>query len=173
MNDEADASPATADLPSRPITSRADFQAVLRVAFQETAVAGCREIWLADSDFAHWPLGERAVVDALARWAQPAHRRLHLFAANFDAIGRLHPRWVAWRRQWAHQVECRTDMALEPGQIPTVWIAPGLGSLRLWDTTRWLGRWSRNAADMAGDREVLDAVLQQSQPAFPATVTGL
>ena len=44
------------------ITNRAEFHAALRQAFAEAATAGSRELWLADNDFADWPLGERDVI---------------------------------------------------------------------------------------------------------------
>ena len=155
-----------------PITNRAGFQAALRAAFAETADAGCREIWLADTDFVDWPLGERGVVADLTRWVA-SHRRLHLVAAQFDGLAQRHPRWVAWRRDWAHAVDCRSNAERGPGAVPTLMIAPGHFTLELHDPLAFRGRVSRDAADAGRLRIRLDAVLQQSVAAFPAHVTGL
>jgi hypothetical protein len=155
-----------------PITSRAGFQTSLRDAFSEAAEKDCRQLWLCDTDFAGWPLGERGVIESLTRWAR-SQRRFTLLAERFDAVVRLHPRWVEWRRNWAHIVQCRTNDELEAGAMPTLLIAPGSFSLNLVDPLRFRGRLSREAADAVRDRELLDAVLQHSEESFPATTTGL
>lgn len=173
MNDGLLPTGPPASAPRRSIASRADFRICVHAAIDEAAMVGCRELWLADAYFAQWPLGERSLVESLARWARPARRQLHLLATSFEAIGRSHPRWVDWRRQWAHRVDCRANTELEPGKMPTLLIAPGLFSLCLRDPTRCLGRWSHDTDDERLDRAKLDAALQQSQPAFPAFVTGL
>jgi hypothetical protein len=98
------------------ITSRSEFHQALRDAFAEAAAAGSRELWLVDPDFADWPLGERAVVDCLDEWAASS-RHLNLLAQNFDEVARRHARWVAWRRQWAHIVSCRTNTEIEADAV--------------------------------------------------------
>lgn len=154
------------------IASRKAFQDALYRAFAEGAAVGCRELWLCDANFADWPLGERAVVEQLTQWAG-SQRRLTLLATTFDEVVRRHPRWVEWRRQWSHVVHCRTNTDLETGQMPSLLLAPGLMSVRLTDTVHWRGRWSRESADEVPCRELIDAVLQRSEEAFPVTVTGL
>jgi hypothetical protein len=154
------------------INSRGDFHAAVRHAFEQAALIGCREIWLADPDFADWPLGEPALIDHLRAWAQP-HRKLTLLAQTFDAVARRHPRWVDWRRTWSHVVECRTNTELEAGQMPTLFLAPGLLALRLVDPLRYRGSVSHDAATLLRTRETLDEVLQRSSVAFPATVLGV
>lgn len=155
-----------------PIATRADFRQAVRAAFAEAADAGCRELWLCDADFAAWPLGERGVVADLSRWVA-SRRRLHLVAGGFDSVARLHPRWVAWRRDRAHAVSCRSNADREPGALPTLLLAPGRFSLELHDPLTFRGRVSRDAPDAVRLRERLDAVLRQSVEAFPAHVTGL
>lgn len=154
------------------ITTRTAFHDALYRAFADAAAVGCRELWLCDANFADWPLGERAVVEHLSQWAG-SQRRLTLLAATFDEVMRRHPRWVEWRRQWSHVVHCRTNADLEIAQMPSLLLAPGLMSVRLSDTVHWRGRWSHEAADELPCRELIDAVLQRSEEAFPATVTGL
>jgi hypothetical protein len=155
-----------------PITSRSEFHDALRKAFGELASAGCREVWLSDTDFADWPLGERAVVASLTEWAA-SHRRLTVLAHHFDDVGRRHPRWVDWRRQWAHVVHCRTNSELEADAIPTLLLAPGVVTVRLIDPVHHGGVVSVDGADSVRCREMIDAVLQRSSDAFPATTAGL
>lgn len=154
------------------ITSRAEFHAALRTAFTEIAASACAEIWLADNDFADWPLGDRAFVEQLTQWARSS-RRLTLVARHFDDVARRHPRWVAWRRDWSHIVGCRTNSELPGGEFPTLLVARGLVSVRLSDNVHHRGRLSHAKPDELRCMEQFDAILQRSAESFPATTTGL
>ncbi len=154
------------------IDSRTDFQNAVRGALAEAAAIGCREIWLVDDDFGDWPLGEREVVEDLTRWAA-AHRSCTVVARSFDAIAQRQPRWVQWRRQFSHVVHCRTNNDLEAGEMPSILLVPGLLSVRLHDRVHYRGVASRDKADEAQWREHIDAVLQRSEEAFPASTLGL
>ena len=154
------------------ITSRHEFHQALRAAFADAAASGCREIWLCDIDFADWPLNEPAVIEHLGQWAR-AYRKLTLLAQHFDEVPRRHARWVAWRRTWSHIVECRANVELEAGKMPTLLLAPGLVTVRLFDPLRHRGSASRSPADAVHARESIDAVLQRSDEAFPVTSLGL
>ena len=154
------------------ITTRAEFHDALRRALAEIAAAGCHEIIMSDADFADWPFSEPAVIESLTRWAQK-HRKLTLLAQTFDEIARRHGRWVEWRRQWSHVVECRANIELEAAQVPTVLLAPSLLVLRLVDPIRYRGGVSHEVADMVLCGEQIDAVLQRSEETFPVTTLGL
>ena len=154
------------------IASRSEFHVALRDAFAEAASVGCRELFLCDSNFADWPLGERAVIEHLAQWVA-SHRRLTLLAEDFSELSRRHPRWVEWRQTWSHVVRCRTNTELEAGQMPTLLLAPGLLSVRLSDPIHYRGQRSHEAAEGLRCRELFDAVLQRSEEAFPASTTGI
>jgi hypothetical protein len=158
--------------PGTLITTRGEFQAALHHAFAQAAQRGCRELWLCDEDFADWPLGERAVVEQFGQWAA-SNRQLTLLARSFDQVARRHARWVEWRRTWSHIVNCRTNTEIETGGFPTVLLAPGVVSVRLSDLVHHRGRLSHDKADEVHCRELIDAVLQHSEEAFPATTTGL
>ncbi|CAN5326097.1 hypothetical protein BH11PSE9_BH11PSE9_33940 [soil metagenome] len=156
----------------QPVGSRSEFHAAIRSAFAEAARVGCRELWLCDTDFADWPLGERAVIASLTEWAA-SHRRLTLLANHFDDVVRRHARWVEWRRSWSHLVHCRTNTDLESDKMPSLLLASGLVSVRLIDPAHHRGVVSQEAADGLRCREIVDAVLQRSEEAFSATTTGL
>lgn len=162
----------TAEPTHRMLSSRSEFHEALRAAFDRVAAAGCREIWLCDTDFADWPLGEIAVVDSLTRWAM-AHRKLVVLAQHYDEIVRKHPRWVNFRRQWSHVVECRALEEVEPGAMPSMFLAPGVVTVRLFDPEHYRASVSTEAADAVRAKEALDVVLQRSNEAFPATTLGL
>ncbi|MBC8056328.1 MAG: hypothetical protein H7Y61_07090 [Rhizobiales bacterium] len=158
--------------PAPLITSRAEFHAALRQAFDLIASVGSREVWLCDEDFADWPLGERAIVERFSEWAA-SNRKLTLLARSFDEVARRHPRWVEWRRSWSHIVSCRTNVELATGEFPTLLVGVGAVSVRLSNTVHHRGRLSRDRADEILCKEQIDAVLQRSEEAFPATTTGL
>ena len=46
-------------------------------------------------------------------------------AHSFDELPRSALRFVEWRRQWSHIVQCRTDPDLEAQQMPTLLLVPG------------------------------------------------
>ena len=154
------------------ITSRSEFHDALRAALADAANHGARELWLCDNDYADWPLGERAVVESFAQWAASS-RRLTLVARHFDDVARRHPRWVEWRRTWSHIVTCRTNTEVASGEFPTVLVAVGTVTVRLSDTVHHRGRIAHDKCEELRCKEMIDAVLQRSEEAFPASVTGL
>jgi hypothetical protein len=154
------------------ITTRAEFQTALRTAFDEVAESGARELWLCDENFAEWPLGERAVIKRLTQWAA-SNRRMTLVARHFDEVARRHPRWVEWRRNWSHIVGCHANVEVASGEFPCVFLGLGTVSVRLSDTIHHRGRRSHEKLEEVRCKEQIDAVLQRSEEAFPATTTGL
>lgn len=157
---------------TRIITSRTEFHDALKEAFAFVADKGCREVFIADPDFADWPLGDRAVLESLTRWAF-AHRKLTVLAESFDEFPRRHARWVEWRRQWAHVVECRTVAEADLGQLEGLFMAPGLITLRVLDAEHYRASLSFDPVSSIRIREGLDALLQRSEEAFPVTTLGL
>lgn len=157
----------------RVFTTRSDFVDALRFGLAIAARDGSREVWLADPDFADWPLDEREVLDALTRWALP-HRRLTMLANGFDEVARRFPRFVEWRRQWSHVIDCRRpEDDAPPLQMPTVLLLPERFVVRLFDREQWRGSVSRDAADALRCRELVDAISQRCADAFPPTTLGL
>jgi len=156
----------------RIFTTRSEFIDAIREAFAEIATTGCREVWITDVDFADWPLGELAVIENLTHWAM-SHRKLTVVAQTFEEISLKHPRFKEWRRQWPHVVECRQLEEIEPGEMPTILVAPGVVTVRLFDRVHARGSVSHELADAIRARELVDAVWQRAIEAFPATTLGL
>jgi hypothetical protein len=154
------------------IASRADFLAAVRAAFAQAEERDAAEIFIVDPSFSDWPLNEPALVDSLGRWVD-SRKTLTVFAHDFDELARHQLRFVAWRRQWAHVVRCRSDPELEAEQVPTLLLVPGVTSIRLLDRVRVRGIASHRAVDLAEGRETIDALLQRSVEAFPVTTLGL
>jgi hypothetical protein len=154
------------------IDSRSGFHAAIREAFAALASSASAEVVICDTGFADWPLGEISVIDSLTQWARPG-RKLTVYAQNFDDLQRRHPRWVTWRRQFAHAVECRVVEPLEQGRMPSLFTARGGLTVRIFDSARYRGTLSASAADALLAREQIDAISQRSAEGLPATTLGL
>ena len=157
--------------PSVTIDGRSAFTAAVRhslaMAFQSRARALC----FVDPDYCTWPLEDDAVRGALAAWARLPLRRLLVVAGNFDALPARFPRFTVWRRSWAHVIECRqTDV--EASQIPSLLLA-GEHSLYLPDRLHWRGHGLSDEAEVGAWREVVDVLLQRSEPGFSVNTLGL
>jgi hypothetical protein len=156
------------------IASRSEFAAALLEVLDDAQASGTRELWLVDPDFDEWPLGQSRVCDVLTRWAQGrAERRITLIAQHYDDMPRRHPRFVEWRRKWSHVMQCRAVAGLDASEVPTLLLAgDGLG-LHLLDRVHCRGYGFRDESQWRTWREVIDALLQRSEEAFPATTLGL
>ena len=153
------------------IDGRSEFAAAVRLALSSAAQTRAQELCLVDPDFETWPLEDAEVLGALTAWARLPKRRMLMLAASFDTLPRRCPRFVAWRRTWAHAVECRAT-EVEVSQIPTLLLA-GPRSLLLADRLQWRGHWLAEDSEIGGWREVVDVLLQRSDVDFPANTLGL
>ena len=154
------------------IASRNDFQDQIRAAFALARDADAGEILIVDQNFVDWPLNDRALIASLGDWAD-SRRSLTVLAHNYDELARRQSRFVEWRRQWAHVVHCRHDPELDPEQLPTLLLVPGVVCVRLLDRVRYRGTCSDRPVDLTEARETVDALLQRSVEAFPVTALGL
>ncbi len=154
------------------IASRADFHQAVRTALAQAEAAKSREILMSDPTFADWPLNDRETIESLSRWID-SRCTLTVMAHSFDELARRQLRFVAWRQQWSHVVRCRSDPELGAEQIPSVLLVPGRIVLRLLDRDRYRGTLSSRGIDLTESRESIDALLQRSEEAFPATTLGL
>ncbi|PIF78071.1 hypothetical protein CLU95_5252 [Variovorax sp. 54] len=151
---------------------REAFADLVRNALSAAAHQGWNEIAFSDPDFADWPLGERASIEALQAWSASG-RRLLLLARRFDLVERGHARFVTWRRTWDHIVECRaagrTGAAEE---VPSALWMPTWCLHRI-DPERSRGVCSSEARARRELRESFDECWRQGRPAFPASTLGL
>jgi hypothetical protein len=159
--------------PRPPLAGRAEFRTGVVAAVAAAATAGEREMCWVDVDFADWPLDDNALLDALTPWARAPQRRLTLLAHHYDEMPRRHPRFVAWRRTWGHLLDCRAAPSVDPSEMPCLLFSGKAASLQIVDKIRWRGRWLETEADRRSWGEVVDAILQRSEDAFPANNLGL
>jgi hypothetical protein len=153
------------------IDGRSEFAAAVRHALTQAVHERVREICLVDPDFEAWPLNDARVLAGLDAWVRLPMRRMLVVAGRFDALPRLFARFTDWRVTWAHAVECRvTDV--ESSQIPTLLLA-GPASLHLADRWRWRGHVLADDREVSDWREVVDVLVQRSEPDFGAATLGL
>jgi hypothetical protein len=113
----------------------------------------------------------------LTAWARHG-RKLHLLALQYDELARRHPRFVRWRRDYAHCVTARAiepEVRLEAAPESLLLIAGGDTplTLRLFDRHLWRGELSVDAARRVGALEWFDALAQRSCESFAPTTLGL
>lgn len=174
MNPSEHPDPAAAGLPPPPaqIDTRAGWNEAVAWGLQAALARSARRLLLVDTDFAHWPLGEPAVLASLQAFVRLPQRQLLLLASNFDEIPRRHPRFVVWRRDWAHAVSAWAPP--EGGAtLPGLLLDDGPVLLQRLSLQPLRARAVLDKAEARRWREQLDALLQQSTPAFPAHTLGL
>ena len=166
--------PGLPDLPQGPLQGRPAFQQAVRNAIAHAAAAPARfgQLVFCDPDFADWPLGERAVTQALQAWALRGHGQLLLLACRYDEVQRLHPLFVQWRRLWSHKIEARACCAAHAADLPGVLWTPAW-ALRRFSPLQSVCVAGHEADRRATLRAELDDWLARSAPAFAASVLGL
>lgn len=153
------------------IDGRSDFTTAYRETLAHAVAARERELCFVDPDFGTWPLDDAPALASLAAWARLPRRRFLIVATGFDALPRRFPRFAEWRGTFAHVIEAYAT-EIEPSQVPTLLLA-GAASLMLSDRLRWRGHRLATDKEVADWREVVDALLQRSEPGFGANTLGL
>ncbi|PZO16353.1 MAG: hypothetical protein DCF26_11790 [Burkholderiales bacterium] len=153
------------------LEGRQVFLQTVRLAFQAAAEQGWSHITLSDPDFADWPLGERAVVESLNRWARRG-RTLKLLARNYDQLRLLHPRFVQWRVTWSHLIEAHACPGASGSELPSA-IGSPVWTLERLDPLRNTLVASTDAERRVALRERVNECWLKSVPSFPASHLGL
>lgn len=74
-------------------------------------------------DYSDWPLGEPAVVEALRAWALPRRRPcVRMLARSYERLMQECPRFVRWRTEFGHLLECRELAADLPAPSEGLWL---------------------------------------------------
>lgn len=158
-------------LPTGRFEGRETFTGLVRQALTAAASEGWSRIVLSDPDFADWPLGERAVVEALQAWSARG-RHIQFMARDFGLLRQQHPRLVQWRTTWSHIVEAHACPGAAGSDIPSALWTPGWTLERL-DLVRCTGVTSLDAQRRMDLLERLEASWHKGHPSFPATTLGL
>lgn len=171
QSDSVDSAAPPPVLPTGRLQGRQVFVDTLRQAFEVAAEQGWSHITLSDADFADWPLGERAVVDALNRWARRG-RTMKLLARNYEQLRLLHPRFVQWRVTWSHLIEAHACQGAAGAELPSA-IGSPVWTLERLDPLRNTFVASMDAQRRVALRERVNECWLRSTPAFPASQLGL
>lgn len=150
---------------------REGFGVIVRNALSAAAQQGWKEIVFSDPDFADWPLGERASIEALQAWSASG-RRFVLLAQRFDVIERGHARFIPWRRMWDHIIECRATGKAVGSEVPSAIWTPTWFAHRI-DPERSRGVCGADPRARRELREAIDECWRLGRPAFPASTLGL
>jgi hypothetical protein len=155
------------------IDSQPAFAAALRWGVQTAIAHDARRIVFADPDFSTWPLDDPALLDALASWLRRPQRRLVLLAGQYAELPRRWPRFVRWRREWAHAIEAwQPPPELVPA-VPTLLVCDRDVSVHLADAVHVRGSARLDVRHARQWCERIDALLQRSETAFAVSTLGL
>lgn len=162
----------SSQLPQGRMVGREVFQNAIRDALSVAAHEGWMQLVLSDADFYDWPLGERAVVDMLQAWVR-AGRTFTMLACHYDAVIRQHARFVQWRVQWSHRIECYACPDTQELNMPSVLWSPHWVLQRI-DPEHCVLVADTSAAQKALVHENLtQRIRNQSISGFASTVLGL
>lgn len=159
--------------PLSALRSAADFEAALRWAVAHALVQRSRRLTWLDPDFALWPLDDPLLLEGLTAWLRLPQRRLVLLAHHYAELQRLHPRFVAWRRTWAHLIDCWAPGEGTEVRLPTLLMDDRQLCLQVHDSTQWRGRLSLDERAVRQWRDEIDALLQRCEASFPVRPLGL
>lgn len=155
------------------IDSRGAFVAALHQALETALTQRARRMLWVDRDFADWPLDDEAWLQRLGDWLHLPQRRLLLLADGFEDLRQRRPRFVANYRLWSHAIAAYSPASDDTADLPSLLLAEGAVLVQLLDRNHWRGWSSSEPATLRLWSERVDALLQRSEPAFPATTLGL
>ncbi len=165
--------PATPASPPA-IAGPEDFAPAVRWGVATALAEGARTLTAVDLAFGeNWPWDDADLHDSLAAWLRLPQRRLVLLAANYDDFPRQHPRFVQWRRDWAHAITPFVAPDELAGTLPTALFDDRRLSVVRLDPVQGRGRASLEPRTRLKWHDQVDAVLQRSSPGFPVTTLGL
>ena len=173
MDDDTGLRDAKAAAGGRAFEGAPEFARALRDAMVNASEHGTRRLCWCDEDFANWPLGDAEWVDMLTHWSRRPGRELVMIARDWVVVERRHPRFVTWRRDWSHVVQCLVPDEAHTAGLPTIWIDGDDQALRVFDAEHLRGRLGFDRVDRQRAREDFDAISQRASPGFSAVTLGL
>lgn len=161
------------DPPLSALRSQADVAAAMQWSIGHALDTRARLLTWLDPDFSAWKLDDPALIEGLTRWLRLPQRRLVLLAHDYGVLERSHPRFVTWRRDWAHAVDAYTPSDNTDARLPTLWIDDRQLCLQVFDARSWRGRLSIDERAVRQWHDEIDALMQRCEPAFPVRHLGL
>lgn len=155
------------------IDSRSAFTGAVSDALDAALRQRARRMVWVDADFADWPLEDASALQRLADWLRLPQRQLLLLANDFETVHLRRARFVAHYRLWSHAIAAFTPAQDAAAELPGLLLVDGVRLVQLFDRAYWRGSVSSEPATLRAAAERVDAWLQRSEPAFPATTLGL
>lgn len=127
------------------------------------------------ADFSGWPLQHPSFIRQLELWALHDPKRpaaLRMLALDWSAARLRFARFSAFRRDFAHRIECRRISETQVrGLHEMAWTSRCAVYAH---TATWMsGEQVRNATRLHALRQHFENAWQQAAPAFPAMTLGL
>lgn len=163
--------PDSLALPAGRIEGRTAFEEAVRVSMEVAAREGWKSLCWMDADFSDWPLGERRMEKALQDWSRTG-RQMVILARSYDKLASQHHRFVIWRRQWAHIIECWQCPQADANEFPSG-IFTDTWALQRVDRERGVCHAGGDAHRILALGELRNLWLTKSTRGFPANVLGL
>lgn len=127
------------------------------------------------TDFSGWPLQQSAFIRQLELWALRDTRRtaaLRMLAVDWSTVRQRFPRFTAFRRDFAHLLDCRQIAESHVRELHEMAWAPQCAVYA--HTATWMtGEQLRNPRRLHAQQLQYEAAWQQAAPAFPVTTLGL
>ncbi len=155
------------------VDSLASYHAALHWGVAQASASGARTLWCVDEDFADWPWNQPELLQALVPWLRLPQRRLVLVARQFDTLQRRHPRFVAWRADWAHAVDTWAPSEGERPVLPALLVDDGATLVHRLQAPDWRVSVGSDAARAQAARGEVQALLARCESAFPVKALGL
>lgn len=156
-----------------PIRDRQSFVDAVAWGARAAIGAGARRMLWADPDFGAWPLDDRTLLDDLGRWLRQPQRRLVMLANDWSRVRERHPRFTAWRRDWAHAIDTLRPQPEDVRELPTLLIDDQRVCVRMFDIVQWRGRARLDEGEVRQWQHEFESVIPRSTPDFPVTSLGL
>ena len=165
--------PASSTFVRTPFDTRAAFTGHLRDALERAQ----REVWMADRDFADWPLAERAFTAALHAFLRhSAANQLRLLALDADRIPATAPRFMQVIRAHAVTAQCRLvppHAAARFGEACSMLIADRSLLVRRFHRDHLRGAVEFAPAAAQPWLDQFETLWEESSPALASTTLGL
>ena len=165
--------PATSTFVRKPFDTRKAFVTHL----QEGLERAQREVWMADRDFADWPLAEPAFTAALQAFLrQSPANQLRLLAIDTDRIPATSPRFMQVIRGHALTAQCRLvppQAAARFGEACSMLIADRSLLVRRFHRDHLRGAAEFDPAAARPWLDQFETLWEESSPTLASTTLGL
>lgn len=155
-----------------PSTGVIEGRLAWRQALRELLLDPGPELRLYSEDYADWPLGEPELIRALSAWALPRPRGcVRMLARDYSRLMVEAPRFVRWRSDFGHVVECRALGPDVAAPVEGIWLRDR--ALLALPAQRERRAVIARGASRLESGHAFDEAWDLAEPGFAASVLGL